>query len=206
MERELPKKVGIMGGTFDPIHIGHLLLAQQACAQFALDKVLFMPSSQPPHKDTRQVTSAVHRQAMTKLAVQGNSRFIYSDLELLRTGTTYTSDTLTELHTRYPDTIFHFIMGADSLFAVDSWHEPEKIFQQAVILAANRMEVPKEEIKRQIEYLRRRFSGQVCLIDMPDIAISSRDVRKRRKNGLPIRYYVPDSVYEYIMEHQLYIS
>ena len=73
MERELPKKVGIMGGTFDPIHIGHLLLAQQACAQFALDKVLFMPSSQPPHKDTRQVTSAVHRQAMTKLAVQGNS-------------------------------------------------------------------------------------------------------------------------------------
>ena len=100
MERELPKKVGIMGGTFDPIHIGHLLLAQQACAQFALDKVLFMPSSQPPHKDTRQVTSAVHRQAMTKLAVQGNSRFIYSDLELLRTGTTYTSDTLTELHTQ----------------------------------------------------------------------------------------------------------
>ena len=103
MERELPKKVGIMGGTFDPIHIGHLLLAQQACAQFALDKVLFMPSSQPPHKDTRQVTSAVHRQAMTKLAVQGNSRFIYSDLELLRTGTTYTSDTLTELHTRSVD-------------------------------------------------------------------------------------------------------
>ena len=122
-----------MGGTFDPIHIGHLLLAQQACVQFALDKVLFMPSSQPPHKDTRQVTSAVHRQAMTKLAVQGNSRFIYSDLELLRTGTTYTSDTLTELHTRYPDTIFHFIMGADSLFAVDSWHEPETPVTSSVV-------------------------------------------------------------------------
>lgn len=206
MEKEFHKKVGIMGGTFDPIHIAHLMLAQQACAQFGLDEVLFMPCAQPPHKDKDRISSADHRRAMTELAVKGNEKFVFSDLEIQRTGTTYTSDTLEELHQKYSDTIFYFIMGADSLFAVDSWYKPEAIFKHAVILVGNRLDIPENEMEEQIKYLKDRFGGQIFLIDMPDIAISSREVRKRIKDGLPIRYYVPESVYEYIMKHKLYLS
>ncbi|QNM05793.1 nicotinate-nucleotide adenylyltransferase [Qiania dongpingensis] len=203
-DRSTRKKVGIMGGTFDPIHIAHLILAQQACVQFDLDEVLFMPSSQPPHKDNRQVSSVEHRQAMVELAIDGNDKFVYSDLEIRRVGTTYTSDTLKELCVSHPDTIFYFIMGADSLFAVGSWHKPEEIFQKAILLVGNRMDMPEDKLKRQIQYLEGHFGGQIYPIDMPDIAISSHEVRNRRASGLPIRYYVPESVYQYIMEKQLY--
>lgn len=204
METGLQRKVGIMGGTFDPIHIGHLILAQQACIQFDLDEVLFMPSSQPPHKNNKEVSQVKHRRAMTELAIKGNEKFVYSDLEIQRTGTTYTSDTLEELHQRYPNTVFYFIMGADSLFAVDSWHKPEEIFKKAVLLVGNRMDVPEEKLQQQISYLEKHFCGQIHLIDMPDIAISSREVRKRKESNLPIRYYVPEEVYKYIEAHQLY--
>ncbi len=198
------KKIGIMGGTFDPVHLAHLLLAEQARVQFYLDQVLFMPSSQPPHKNNSQISSAEHREAMVLMAIKGNPYFAYSDMEILRTGTTYTSDTLKELHIKYPHTEICFIMGADSLFAVDSWHQPEKIFEKATILAGNRLDVPDEKIKAQICYLKERFGGRIHLIDMPDIAISSSEIRKRYGKGLSIRYYVPESVYTYIKEHQLY--
>ncbi len=203
-DKSTRKKVGIMGGTFDPIHVAHLILAQQACVQFDLDEVLFMPSSQPPHKDNRQVSSVEHRQAMVELAIDGNDKFVYSDLEIRRVGTTYTSDTLKELCVSHPDTIFYFIMGADSLFAVGGWHKPEEIFQKAILLVGNRMDMAEDELEQQIRYLESHFGGRIYLIDMPDIAISSHEVRNRRASGLPVRYYVPESVYQYIMEKQLY--
>ena len=203
-EASVQKRIGIMGGTFDPIHLGHLILAEQAMTQFDLDQVLFMPSSQPPHKSDRKVLDARHRQAMVLLAIRDNDRFSYSDLELCRTGYTYTSDTLRELNSLYPDSTIYFIMGADSLFAVDSWHEPQEIFNRAVILAANRMDLPGEQLQSQIQYLKERFHGSVGLIQMPDIAISSRDIRKKCSEGRPIRYYVPKAVWDYIEEHGLY--
>ena len=203
-EASVQKRIGIMGGTFDPIHLGHLILAEQAMIQFDLDQVLFMPSSQPPHKSDRKVLDARHRQAMVLLAIRDNDRFSYSDLELCRTGYTYTSDTLRELNSLYPDSTIYFIMGADSLFAVDSWHEPQEIFNRAVILSANRMDLPEERLQSQIQYLKERFHGNVGLIRMPDIAISSRDIRKKCMEGLPIRYYVPEAVRNYIEEHGLY--
>ena len=203
-EASVQKRIGIMGGTFDPIHLGHLILAEQAMIQFDLDQVLFMPSSQPPHKSDRKVLDARHRQAMVLLAIRDNDRFSYSDLELCRTGYTYTSDTLRELNSLYPDSTIYFIMGADSLFAVDSWHEPQEIFNRAVILSANRMDLPEERLQSQIRYLEERFHGSVGLIRMPDIAISSRDIRKKCMEGLPIRYYVPEAVRNYIEEHGLY--
>ncbi len=195
-------KIGIMGGTFDPIHMGHLILAEQACLQFHLDKVLFMPSSQPPHKG--EVSPAAYRQDMVMAAIRGNERFEYSDMELKRDGFTYTSDTLTELQEEYPDTEFYFIMGADSLFTVDTWHKPEEIFSRAVLLTGNRMDTPGDKLREQIRYLEERFGGQVRLIDMPDIAISSREVRKWCAQGRPVRYFVPEPVYEYIQAHHLY--
>ena len=108
-EKKLQGKVGIMGGTFDPIHIGHLILAEQACAQFKLDRILFMPTSHPPHKDGQAVTEAALRRDMVLAAIRGNGRFLYSDMELKREGVTYTSDTLAQLKEEYPNTEFYFI-------------------------------------------------------------------------------------------------
>lgn len=198
------RKIGIMGGTFDPIHMAHLLLAENARVQFHLEQILFMPSATPPHKDHRLVSPMEHRKAMVQIAIESNPNFVYSDLELRRAGITYTSDTLEALHEEYPDTEFYFIMGADSLFAVDAWHQPEKIFQRAAILAGNRSEVPLENIYRQIEYLEERFDGKIGLIEMPDIAISSSEIRKRCANGASVRYYVPEAVHQYLENHQLY--
>lgn len=198
------EKIGIMGGTFDPIHLAHLMLAEQARIQFDLNQVFFMPSSQPPHKDNRRISPAQCRKEMVLRAIKDNPDFSYSDLELCRTGVTYTSDTLEELHKRYPNTKFYFIMGADSLFAVDAWHQPEQIFRMTTVLAGNRLGVPEEKLQRQVENLKERFGGKIYLVDMPDVAISSSEIRERYANGRSIRYYVPQEVYEYIEECSLY--
>ncbi len=203
-EKKLQGKVGIMGGTFDPIHIGHLILAEQACAQFKLDRILFMPTSHPPHKDGQAVTEAALRRDMVLAAIRGNGKFLYSDMELKREGVTYTSDTLAQLKEEYPNTEFYFIMGADSLFTVDTWHKPQEIFDRAVVLAANRMDMPGDQLHEQIDYLRERFGGRIGLIEMPDIAVSSRQVRRLCAQGKPFRYFVPEAVYDYILEHCLY--
>ena len=122
------KRIGIMGGTFNPIHSVHLIMAQVAYHQFHLDKVLFMPSKHPPHKDNSVIISDEHRTRMIQLAIDGNSNFEFSDLELKREVTTYTSDTLTYLTEKNPDTEYYFIIGGDSLEQLENWHKPEVIF------------------------------------------------------------------------------
>lgn len=198
------QRIGIMGGTFDPVHIGHLVLAQRASEQFELGRVLFMPSADPPHKRDVPVLASEHRRAMTRLAVEGNNLFEYSDLEFERAGYSYTSDTLQVLGERYPGAELYFIMGADSLFAIDTWHEPELIFRRAVILAANRLDLPVERLMARVEYLKRVFDGRIELIDMPDIAVSSSNIRAMVRGGRSIRYLVTDPVYDYIKENGLY--
>lgn len=195
-----------MGGTFDPIHIGHMILAEQARSQFGLDEVLFMPSSQPPHKDRGHVSRAKDREAMTKLAIVGNEAFRYSDLELKREGLTYTSDTLLELCEQEPQNTYYFILGADSLFYIDKWHEPQVIFDHAVILVSNRDEHSDEEMEAQIRYLKDIYHGEIGIVHMDSIGISSTEIREKQKAGISIRYYVPEAVYQYIQEEKLYVS
>ena len=197
-------KIGIMGGTFDPIHMAHLLLAEAAREQFHLDRILFMPSAKPPHKDNRLVSPTEHREAMVRMAIEGNPGFAYSDLEVRRSGTTYTSDTLEDLHEEYPDTEFYFIMGADSLFAVDTRQQPERNIRMTAVLVGNRSEVTLGRIREQIRYLEGRFGGRIGLIEMPEIAVSSSEIRKRLAMGCSVRYYVPEAVYRYLEEHRLY--
>lgn len=204
MAFENQKKVGIMGGTFDPIHIGHLMLAQQALDEHELDEIWFMPSRIPPHKDCANVTVVADRENMVKLAITGNERFVYSDLELHREGTTYTSDTLLELDESYPDNVFYFIMGADSLFHIETWHEPQTIFDHAIILASNRDDYSDEAIEKQIAYLEEKYHGTVKLITLEANGISSSDIREMRYNGYSGRYYVPEGVYHYMEENHLY--
>lgn len=197
-------RVGIMGGTFNPIHFGHLMTGECAYEQFGLDKVLFMPSKTPPHKTIQEHISADDRASMVKLAIEGNPHFAFSGMELERSGVTYTVDTLRELHQMHPDCQYYFIIGADSLFDFAKWREPKEILKLATVLVASRYGIAKEKLKEQADKLERMYGGNIQIVDMPTIDFSSSEIRTRRKEGKDVRYYVDEKVRIYIEEHELY--
>lgn len=200
----MKEKIGILGGTLNPVHLGHLMIAEEALEQFNLDKVLFMPSGCPPHKDMAQIASNEHRKNMVELAVRGNDSFLFSDFEMKREGIIYTSDTLKLLKKENPYAEYYFIMGADSLLYFDEWHMPEKILEYARIIVADR-DFSSTEVKRYIEMLKAKYT--ICSIEFiktPMICISSSDIRDKVKNGKSVRYLVGEDVENYIKEHKLY--
>ncbi len=198
------RRIGIMGGTFNPIHSVHLIMAQVAYKQFNLDQVVFMPSKHPPHKDNNEIVSDEHRTRMIQLAIDGNNHFAFSDLELNREGTTYTSDTLTYLTEQNPDTEYYFIIGGDSLEQLESWHEPQIIFDKCHILAARRGQLSKKDFKSKVAYYKEKYNANIQLIEMENIHISSHRIRKHILKGEPYSYYCPDKVSKYIAYHGLY--
>ncbi|NLO08932.1 MAG: nicotinate-nucleotide adenylyltransferase [Clostridiales bacterium] len=199
------KKVGIMGGTFNPIHNGHLFLAEHAYEQAGLDYVLFMPTMNPPHKADMTIIPAEHRINMVREAVKDNPHFIISDFELNRPGITYTSDTLKALKENEPDTEYYFIVGGDSLMMMAHWMDPKTVFGLSTIIAGGREQCSQEQLEEQVKYLENEFGGRIILLDMPLIELSSEKVRERVAKGKSIIYYVPDEVARYIREHNLYI-
>ena len=199
-------KVGIMGGTFNPVHLAHLEMARCAMKQKELEKVLFMPSKLPPHKKGQDILNEEFRAEMVQLAVSGENGFFYSDFELRREGVTYTAKTLELLCRQYPEDKFYFIMGGDSLFQFEQWHQPEKILQYAVILAAARGEVRQKEMLSQAAYLSGKFHGDVQVIRMPKMEISSSMIREKLARGENVREYLPEKVYEYIRKNHCYCS
>ncbi len=204
------KKAGILGGTLNPIHYGHLLIAEQAYYKFGLDYVLFMPSGNPPHKTGDSIAAGIHRENMTKLAIADNSHFRYSDLELKREGFIYTSDTLRILCREEPDTEYHFILGADSLFSLEQWHEPEEVLKRCIIIAAGRADTfhpdfqSEHGILSRIQYLEQKYNCRIHYMDSPLIEVSSSEIRTRISNGESVRYLIPSDVERYICEHNLY--
>lgn len=201
----MAKKVGIFGGTFDPIHCAHLILAEHAWEQFQLDTVLLMPCAVPPHKEDREITSALHRSRMVQLAIEDNSHLKFSNFELEREGTTYTADTVQLLSKEHPECEYFFILGADSLFYIEKWYHPEQILEQIPILAAVRGNMEKEDLYRQIDSLKERYpSSQIELLDIPHIEISSTLIREHVRQGKTIKYYVPKDVEKYIYQQKLY--
>jgi nicotinate-nucleotide adenylyltransferase len=198
------KKVGIMGGTFNPIHIGHLMLAENAYDFCGLDEVWFIPSAAPPHKTGEPVLDYNHRSCMTELAIRDIPYFIKSDFEAQRHEQSYTSETLRLLHQKYPDTEFYFIMGADSLFQLESWHEPAKVMAQAILLVAVRDHHSESEMYQQINYLTEKYHGRIQLMNMPGIDLSSKLIRQRAANNETIRFFIPEAVRQYILQHHLY--
>lgn len=201
------KKIGIMGGTFDPIHIGHLLIAEQACQQFALDKVLFMPAGNPPHKKNREGrASNQQRVAMTRMAIAGNPHFELSLLEMSETGYSFTYITLEKLKEQHPDTEYYFIIGADSLYDFKSWAEPERICACATILVATRNHTDEKLLDYELQMNSSWFKGRFEKLTIDNIDISSRQLRKWIHEGRSIRYYTPDNVIAYIEEQQIYRS
>ncbi len=198
-------RIGIMGGTFDPIHNGHLMLGRQAYREYGLDQVWYMPSGQPPHKKEQEISPAAVRCAMVSLAVEKEEGLYLSEFETLRPGTTYTAETLKLLKEAYPSDAFYFIIGADSLYEIENWYHPEEILANAEILAAVReYRHFHRSFDEQIAYLNERFDARIRKLHCAETDISSHEIRRAVSEGLSIRQWVPDAVAGYIEEHHLY--
>ena len=198
------RKVGIMGGTFDPIHIGHLILGENAYLQFGLDKVVFMPSGNPPHKKERDGGTDLQRMDMVKLAIASNTHFEISDIEMNEEGYTYTYRTLEKLVKEHPDTEYHFIIGADSLFYFDTWKNPQRIADACTLVVATRNHTSDEKLDEKIEFVRKRFNANIEKLDTENIDCSSSQIRSWIKEGHTVKYYVPDTVINYIHTYHVY--
>ncbi|HEV7651374.1 MAG TPA: nicotinate-nucleotide adenylyltransferase [Actinophytocola sp.] len=190
------RRIGIMGGTFDPVHHGHLVAASEVQARFDLDEVIFVPTGQPWQKNDRAVSAAEDRYLMTVIATASNPRFSVSRVDIDRSGMTYTIDTLRDLRTAHPDADLFFITGADALEQILSWRQAEELFALAHFVGVTRPGYPLGG-----EHLP---SGSVSLVDVPAMAISSTDCRARVAAGQPVWYLVPDGVVQYISKRDLY--
>ena len=198
-------KIGILGGTFDPIHNGHLALGKQAYEQFSLDEIWFMPSGHPPHKKGRLVTEGKEREDMVKLAIASVPYFVYSDFELKREGNTYTAQTLSLLKEVYPQHEFYFIIGADSLYEIEQWYQPEMVMKQAVLLVAARSyEKDHPDFEKQVKYLEEKFEARIGVIRFEEMDVASKQIRKMVSSGQSIKDLVPGPVAGYIRIHGLY--
>lgn len=202
------KRIGVMGGTFDPIHHGHLVTAEEAWKQFQLDLVLFVPSGHPPHKEDRESLDAESRYLMTVIATADNPHFQVSRMEIDRPGPSYTIDTVRELHRVYgKNTQIFFITGADAILEILTWKEPEKVLQECTFIAATR---PGYDLRRleeslpEAERMRHATDPRVLVMEIPALAISSTDIRRRVREGMPIRYLVPEGVREFIEKNGFY--
>ena len=197
-------RLGIFGGTFDPVHIGHLLIAERAYEEAELDKVIFMPTDNPPHKNSSQITPFEYRKEMVELAIKDNPNFVFSDLETKRQGIIYTSDTLKILKDIYKDTELYFIMGEDSLDDFHKWHEPEKITQLANILVSVRS--LNDDFEEKIKCMNKEYGNVFTMLKMPYVDISSSDIRARIKNGKTVKYMMTNEVCKYIDNNAIYGS
>lgn len=198
------KSVGIMGGTFNPIHMGHLAIAQKALEQFFLNEILFIPSGVPYMKDLQEVLPGEIRCEMTRLAIQDFPAFRLSMLEVAKKKNTYTYETLADLKTAAPDTVYYFILGADSLWAIDSWKNPEEIFANCHILAAVRDDKSPADMERQIADLQERYHAVISLLEINSMDVSSSMIREKVKAHKSIHGLVPEAVEAYILKHKLY--
>ena len=187
-------KIGLLGGSFNPIHIGHLILAEEARDHFSLRKVLFIPSYRSPHKknEARRVTPR-HRVAMVRLAVKGHAGFAVSDIEIRRGGVSYTIDTVRELRRKIPRAEFFFLVGSDWVKQLSTWKEARKLFPLCRFVMVERPEFPVKKVPHGFERL-----------TIPQIGISSKAIRQRVREGRSISYQVPEAVEKYILKHALY--
>jgi nicotinate-nucleotide adenylyltransferase len=198
-------RIGISGGTFDPIHIGHLIAAEDIREKFRLDKVIFIPSGNPPHKDLKKVADSNVRFSMVQSAVSTNSHFEASRIEIDREGYTYTVDTLTELKNKYGDSAkLLFIIGADVVLDLLNWRSYERVFKFCEFIATLRPGYHRDKFDKEIKLLNERYGAVVHTVQAPLIEVSSTEVRERVSAGKSIKYLVPETVEEMIREQGLY--
>lgn len=199
-------KIGICGGTFDPIHLGHLAVAELVRSEYNLDKVLFIPSGMPPHKNLDNVTAPIHRLNMVKCAVSSNPFFEAVALEVERSGYTYTIDTLKELRGLYPEgTEFYYIIGADVVMDLLSWKNAPEVFKLTNFIAVMRPGFSNEAFNERLVFLRSKYEMNISSYQIPLLDISSTFVRDRIKEKKSVKYIVDRDVEEYIIENHLYL-
>ncbi len=199
-------RIGIFGGTFDPIHYGHLILAEQSREQGRLDEVWFLPAPRPPHKGEHQLTRFEQRVEMLALAVAGHAAFRIDEVEKERTGPSYTAETLAELHRRHPENEFFLMVGSDTLADLPSWRAPQQVVRLAALLVARRPNhdvTPVEELRALLQ-LPESAPLRMEVVEAPLIDIASRDLRRRAAEGRSLRYFLPRAVEMYIQDKHLY--
>jgi len=201
------RRVGIMGGTFNPINTGHLMLAECAREDFLLDEVWFIPTGYSYMKESGSKDPlSSDRLEMTKIAVESNPYFRCLDIEVIREGNTYTYETLEELKYSNPDTKLYFIVGADCLYEIERWREPERVFRACEMIAAVREDFDSSQMQDKINELCTKYDARIHFLPFREIAISSTEIRERVVLGKSIRYMVPDAVMRYIEEKGFYIE
>jgi nicotinate-nucleotide adenylyltransferase len=195
-------RVGVFGGGFNPPHLGHLVCAQEVLLQLELDRVLWIPVGEAPHRQLEEDPGAEARLEMVELAIAADERFAASRVEVDREGPSYTSDTLQLLATESPDDELFLVLGGDQAAALPSWHEPDKVLERATVAAVERVGSSRSAVG--IKLSRLRGADRVRYLDMPVIQVSSTGIRRRVREDRPIRYLVPAEVEEYIRSHGLY--
>ncbi len=191
------KRLGVLGGTFDPIHTGHLILAEQVREKLQLEQIIFIPCASPPHKTERELSPADYRLEMTRLALEENSCFFVSDIELKRKGLSYTVETLRELRELYKDSEMFFLTGSDVLDEITTWKNPEEIYRLAKIVIAVRPGFDKFDPEDH-------FARRSIIVKITGMNVSSTQIREKVKSGQSIKYLVPQKVEEYIKNRGLY--
>jgi len=199
-------RIGIFGGTFDPIHNGHLLLAEQCREQAALDEVWLIPAGSPPHKEATGITAGKQRREMLEFAIAGNPSFVIQDLELHRDGPSYTVDTLQQLKESHPTADFFLIIGADSVRDFHTWREPEAILEQAHLIGVNRPNISLPDLSNLTDKLGDTVITKISWVTMPGIDLSSTDIRQRIRENKSVRYMMPRAVEVYIHNNRLYLD
>lgn len=201
------KSIAIMGGTFDPIHFGHLAAAEAVRYFLGIDKILFVPTGNPYYKQKSGVTDKEIRYEMVSLAIKSNPYFEVSRIELDREGNTYTVDTLNALNELYNGEVkIYFIMGADSLNKIIYWKNVEEIFKLCEVVAVTRPGFNKDKLKVNINEMRKKFNAKVHFVEIPGLDISSTEIRERVKRGMPIKYLLPECIENYIINQKLYLD
>ncbi len=198
------RKIGLLGGTFNPIHNGHLMLAEHAYSAYGLDEVWIVPSGVSYLKNTDQILPTVHRIEMIRRSIQDNPHLKLCEIETTRSGNTYTSDTLEQLNNDLPDAEFYFILGADNLYGIEMWKDAERIFALCNILAARRDHIENDKLMAQAEHLRQKYQAKISFMQTPNIDLSSEMIRDYIAHGTSVRYLLQDDVIAYIEHHHLF--
>ncbi|MBK5251449.1 MAG: nicotinate-nucleotide adenylyltransferase [Peptostreptococcaceae bacterium] len=206
LEDDKRYKIGIMGGTFDPIHYGHLVIAEQIRRNYNLDKVIFIPVGIPPHKREMKITKGEHRYLMILLATMTNPYLDVSRIEIDKKDVSYTIETMRELNKKYSDkkVEFYFIIGADAISTIETWEESAELLTMCKFIAATRPGVTNSNMLAMIEYYKENYSAEIQTMVVSAVDISSTDIRNRIAGNRPIKYLLPEAVEHYILKNELY--
>ena len=198
-------KTGIFGGSFDPVHTGHLALAEYVREGAGLDRVIFLPAYESPFKVGKSGAGPEHRLAMTRLAAEGNPCFEVSDFDVSKDRVSYTVDIMAELQKLYPEDSLYFISGTDSFLGIEKWMGSGELLTRYGFAVGTRPGYREGQLEEHAEYIRKKYGTDVVVVNIPGLDVSSTDIRERRASGRSIKYLVPDKVNEYIIKHRIYI-